>query len=295
MHIVEKTCDGRFYEVAVNSSYIEWLRSLGAQLESYSKCVQRDVVVTSEEVEAIKKANHEFTRNAVERILYKRGSGLDQYYRNHIKDEKRRMLIEWAIVIRDIVVCSLLQCGSGLLTVIKTSESLDRFLQRCVFLGLALLGGFDSSSALTLIERDRGSWIEHFLALCMRKVAQPSDCPKGEMHDVSMLHGVLRSVSSKADNFQWRFDPDHSANDSLRRFGYLLNISGAASLGSFDTQRMCEAVSRAKVSGDEVLDIKKLAKLSEQICRYLPVRYIVPAELSNNIKYREVQAAHIFM
>lgn len=109
-HSVEKTPDDRFYRVAVSLSWIPQLREQGfaVTLEGAPNRVAEpkdaDIRVDGAR-EARRKASHSFIQNAVHGVSIGARYGLDRYYRSVTLDQHLLVPIEWAILIRDILVC----------------------------------------------------------------------------------------------------------------------------------------------------------------------------------------------
>lgn len=113
VHVVGKTPDGQFYQVAVCASCIRWLLDHDFPFELASaQGLQHDISEPGEgeiRVQGIREARRRaqscFVRNAIRGIWSGRGRGLDRYYRYITVNQDVLVPIEWAIVIRDIVVC----------------------------------------------------------------------------------------------------------------------------------------------------------------------------------------------
>ncbi|KAK3934105.1 hypothetical protein QBC46DRAFT_400657 [Diplogelasinospora grovesii] len=301
IHEVRKTGDGESYEFAVRRSYIPWLLSRGFP---FQRLFVMDHVLEPIEGEvrvygvlrATERAKSRFLRAAVRGLSSGLGRGLDQYYRHKTLDQSVRVIIEWTILIRDIVN--------------SDHEILRRFLLRCVYLGLHLLGDFDSAPALKLVNRDVQGWIQYFRQLGSKKAMWPlaeRDSQAG-LHEVALLRGVFESVGGREGVRQRWFDGNWTANDSFAAFGNLLlldldldldfDLAEPASFGSFDVQKMTEALLRSRVLKGECLrpgiSVGFSVLPGEQLLQYIPIGVseaidgVLPAGLVHDIGYGKV-------
>lgn len=112
IHVVGKISDSQLYEVTVCEFCVQWLRKhkFEFQLESERVFHYNVSVPSAGEVDvhgirrATKKAQDRFIRDAVEGICSRHGRGLGQYYRQYTVDKHMLAVIEWAILIHDILV-----------------------------------------------------------------------------------------------------------------------------------------------------------------------------------------------
>ncbi|KAK3940430.1 hypothetical protein QBC46DRAFT_385373, partial [Diplogelasinospora grovesii] len=299
IHEVRKTGDGKFYEFAVRRSYIPWLLGSGFQFRRLSVMdLEHDVLEPIEGevrvygvLRATERAKSRFLQAAVRGLSSGLGRGLDQYYRHKTLDQGARVIIEWTILIRDIVN--------------SDHEVLRWFLLRCVFLGLHLLGDFDSACALELVNRDMQGWIQYFRQLGSKKAMWPleeRDSQAG-LHEVALLRGVFESVGGRGDVRQRGFDGNWTANDSFAAFGSLLDLAEPASFGSFDVQKMTKALLRSRVLEGECLRSGMSVGFGvlpgEQLLQYIPigvseaVHGVLPAGLVHDIGYGKVNEIRV--
>ncbi len=171
-----------------------------------------------------------------------------------------------------------------------------------MFLGLHLLGDLDNAPALELIDREVQAWMEHFREMGRKRAMWPPQKDLDtEMHQVSLLRGLLESAGAERDALQHRFDKDWLANDSFAAFGGLLGINldlvEPVSFGSFDTEKMREALLRSRISEDKQLDML----LTEQLLRYIPIGFPdaecegLPVDLVYNIGYGRMNEVRVLM
>lgn len=110
VHVVGKRPDGKFH-VAVSQHYLPWLRNhVSLELYSAKPCI--DVHVGEVGVYGIHEAKERARRrlrNALEGIAT-HGAGLGRFYRGHILDSRSQVMIEHAILTREIGVSL---AGSG--------------------------------------------------------------------------------------------------------------------------------------------------------------------------------------
>ena len=170
-----------------------------------------------------------------------------------------------------------------------------RFLLLCVFLGIHLVGDFDSPHALRLVERTSEDWTEYLWGLRLRRTTWPSsdrDLRAG-LHEISLLRGLLESVGGEKDPLQRNFDPKWTANDSFAALGNLLDrgigLVKPPPFGSFDVQKMTEALRISEVSKGES-DVLP----GQQLLQYIPIGVqeaehgILPATLVYDLEYGRI-------
>ena len=114
-HIVRRTSDDQYFEVAVSEPCVQGLQDIGIPFLVASEAgLQYDVSQPSQgEINvqgvwsATRKAQYQFLQNAVEATLSRaHGKGLDQYYRDHTSNHGLLAPISWAFLVRDIWVCA---------------------------------------------------------------------------------------------------------------------------------------------------------------------------------------------
>jgi hypothetical protein len=174
-----------------------------------------------------------------------------------------------------------------------------------VFLGLHLLGDFDSAPTLELICRDMEKWIEYFMKLGREKTMWlPEKDLEREMHDVSLLRGLLESAGKdeERDVLQHNFCRKWSANESFSEFGILLGLGHHiiewTQFGSFDVEKMRMALSRVNTYEDKQFDVMEIR---EQLCHYIPIGFsmavqeTLSAHLVYDIAYGEMKDFCVLM
>jgi hypothetical protein len=109
IYVVGKCHDDKFYEVAINGSYIPWLHEFVFELDlDYDRTEPREAEVRVHGVwTARMKTQARFLQNAINAVWTRRDQGLELYYR-HIAPSQLRIPLEWAILNRDVVVNSFL-------------------------------------------------------------------------------------------------------------------------------------------------------------------------------------------
>ena len=271
MHVVRKIPEAGVWEVAVCQSGVQSLLENGFPFHE-GRSGFYFVQPTKQETEiygiqgAKQRVYSRFVQNAVEGIRSGRGRGLDQYYRNHQMYRQVARRIESEILIRDIEV-SVTSWTTPRLNIDATQKSdekvLGAFLVGCVFLGLHLLDDFDSECALEVCGRDREAWTNHFQELLKDDL---------EMHELSLLRGLLESAEGKVDVVQrQQLDLRRSAMENLAAFNSLLGTDGRSALfGIFDPQKMREALLNSEVFQGGELDVERL---KTQMLRYLPIGF----------------------
>ncbi|KAG7122053.1 hypothetical protein HYQ46_005505 [Verticillium longisporum] len=156
-HVVGKTWDTHYYEVAMTGSCLQWLfdHDVPFLLASESG-LSYDLTEPSEgEVHvfgvmpAREMAARRFMLNAMEATSSARhGHGLDRYYLRNTSDKSVLATFMWTFLLRDISLSS--------------AAVRRRFLQHCVFISLHALEDAESSSTLEVLERaEETDWFLH--------------------------------------------------------------------------------------------------------------------------------------
>ncbi|KAK0627089.1 hypothetical protein B0T14DRAFT_511755 [Immersiella caudata] len=290
---------GQGVEVAIRKSYVPWLiqnRFLFEQCQEGSRR-WHGVYTSGMLPEAIEAAKVRFLSTAAFGLSSGVGFGLDRYYHDHTAGQCDLCpAIEWAILVRDIVSSDrLIFC---------------RFLLRCAFLGLHLLGDYNSASAREIVDRGEKEWAEHFRQLGANKVRRvPQRDLGGELHKVALLRGVLEAVGGRRDVRQHRFDLALPVNKSFAAFGDILGLNVSAedlaSFGSFDVATM-EANLLASRVFNGVLPVTKThvgfrAIPGEELLQCIPIgvpdelRRVLPTELVHSIGHGDLRKMQVIL
>jgi hypothetical protein len=132
-----------------------------------------------------------------------------------------------------------------------------------VFIGLQLLGDYNSDTAVELIKRDRNTWIKYFRDLGLRKMRSREGDMEEHWHEISLLRGVFASAGGPRDPRQHRFDTRLSAVDNFLTLGNLLDVEldhlRPILFGRFDRNAMRRALMRSEVFEGPDLDVEAMA------------------------------------
>ncbi|KAJ4195493.1 hypothetical protein NW759_016449 [Fusarium solani] len=238
--------------------------------------------------EARKKSQIRYVENAVRDILSSQHQGLSRYYRDN-PDERLRLPIEWAILIRDVEAAP--------------PEVRSHFDNLCCFLALHLPDDLNVETTRELINRNDESWMKQIKRLTM---ASPAEDATMGLHKVSLIRALLESAGGRGDALQRRFDETRSANDNLAILGALFGVelTEPVSFGrcraSGTRQDLSEAPRKTK---DPLEDTafkcgkRSVMELQDHVARYLPVWFssaeyeALPADLINDLSYEAVTGA----
>lgn len=295
-HVVGKTWDTHYYEVAMTGSCLQWLfdHDVPFLLASESG-LSYDLTEPSEgEVHvfgvmpAREMAARRFMLNAMEATSSARhGHGLDRYYLRNTSDKSVLATFMWTFLLRDISLSS--------------AAVRRRFLQHCVFISLHALEDAESSSTLEVLERGEKTWINSIRDLCLDRIRWPLGNPKEEMHLALLLRGLFES----AEETDWflhchEFDTRYSAKDNIKKLGCLMDCDDdphSVPFGGLNQDRVRWMLSRCTMfNGAGELDV---TKLTEQIRNYVPVDFQdmerLPASLVHTIRHETANVIRIEM
>lgn len=184
------------------------------------------------------------------------------YYRQKaLEDTKLQAPIEWAILTRDIIVCS---CSASINMNIDHYQKSSPVAQRKFFLCLQML-------ALSLIRQFRGAEVDAIIGNDEHAFLEPfktlSTLPHIEdnSHIIALFRLLLEAVGGLEDPNQHHFNASITPEENLQLCCVLFDIEGSNTPDNFDTWKMHNALSRGKVAGNrlkiaEIVELKRTSK-----------------------------------
>jgi len=123
-----------------------------------------------------------------------------------------------------------------------------------VFLGLNLLGSYDSRPALELLAKDEDDLLQPFqnghrdLFMAASETEAPMKMlPCSELHIISLVRCLLEFFGGKVERRQHALDQEYPISDNANLFGLLIGIVGTNRFGSFDSKQMHAALSKSEL------------------------------------------------
>ncbi|KAH8748261.1 hypothetical protein F5883DRAFT_582937 [Diaporthe sp. PMI_573] len=288
-HIVRKTSDDEYYEVAMCERCIQYFRGINFDFlpisdtsfrHNVSRPIRREIDVYG--TQASDRARFRFIQNAVGAISSARhGRGLDQYYlarADHTGNLCLSVAIRWETLLREI----------------KDSDFdvVRRFFQHCVFIALHAVDDLETACELGLGKRDEIMWLERFMETSFERMRWPSDDTETEIQLLSLLQAVLEAAAGEIRMPPYTFNQRFSAKDNIELLAALLGLPDHESvpLASIEKSRMERCLLRCKMYENcHELDI---AKTTEQICSLVPVGFpdltTLPANLVHTLQHETV-------
>jgi len=150
-----------------------------------------------------------------------------------------------------------------------------------VFLGLNLLGSYDSRLALELLAKDEDDLLQPFwkgrrvLFEAASETEASMKMLEGlELHNISLLRCLLEFSGGRVERRQHALDPEHSISDNANLFGLLIGIAGTNPFGSFDSKQMHGALSKSEIfAGDPDISTLDTVEWSMQLMDFLPIGF----------------------
>ncbi|KAF5009938.1 hypothetical protein FDECE_3880 [Fusarium decemcellulare] len=291
IHIIGKINDD-FCLVAVASCTQRHLRELESQVFSFKPASYKgafDIVMEFCEAEKGVQGIHTMRqkiqrciiRNAIRGVTSAGCRGLVHYYWKIIHDKRLLVPIEWACLNHDIST--------------SPSKTRDLFFLSCLCLSLHLLDDLGGLAAFELVQRPPGAWMDRFRELEREKLVGPVGNVDAELHQVSLIRGMLGFAGHETGVRHFQFGNKRSADENLKLLGHLFDVKFTESESKrFGTREVRELLLWSRPFKCSNSDI---SALYEELPIYVPIGFskqvymTLPANLINRLEYREVITA----
>jgi hypothetical protein len=158
-----------------------------------------------------------------------------------------------------------------------------------LLVALSLIDDYDSSPALELLEKNedelfrgfRDIWTQqsahipgHSLDLFIAEAKRTADYST-EFHTISLFRLLLEFATNgeKQDVYQHELNPHYSANYNANIIGSLVFINGPKHFGSFDSQKMFDALSKSSVFLGQTIREQDIIELRTRMIDWLPIGF----------------------
>jgi len=150
-----------------------------------------------------------------------------------------------------------------------------------VFLGLNLLGNYDTRVALELLAKDEDDLLQPFqkghrdLFGAVSESEVPMKMLQGsELHNISLVRCLLEFSGGMVERRQHALDPEYPISDNANLFGLLIGIASTNRFGSFDSKQMHGALSKSEIfAGDPDISTLDTVEWSMQLMDFLPIGF----------------------
>ncbi|KKY13890.1 hypothetical protein UCRPC4_g06906 [Phaeomoniella chlamydospora] len=288
---IRETHDAKFYEFAINESYILWLKdhNFSFEIDKYherTRPLEAEALVAGARP-ALWRTQSRFLRTVMEGIRGKQSRGLESLCRR-IAPPELRIPIELSILNYDVLK--------------SAPEVQTKLVQSLVFLCLSSLTHYDSSSVIELLKKDENDLLEIFRknGIDLFKPGSAFADWNVEFHKISLIRRLLVICGGDKDNEQYIFDESNTAHDNLIFYASLVGTAGSNIFGNFDSHAIREQCSKSKVFTDEDLRSLDVQKWTDQLRDKLPIGFPpgqlnIPAELIHRIGISQVNDIHFQM
>ncbi|CZS92469.1 uncharacterized protein RAG0_03046 [Rhynchosporium agropyri] len=254
------------YRIAVNSSYIAWLRFHDFTFQELNTAADSEKAVQGI-CAATWNLDARFVEDAVHAISLRCHQGLESTYRNYASSQQL-LPIEWAIMWRDM--------GSDL-------HIWSKFGQGLVIFVLGCCDNYNTSAVRALLGKNEKDIFNHFQKLYRESSAYPKKTVANhevmgdaqlaaEFHKLTILRDWFDFLSMKRDNRQHKRVPQYTATEDSQMISSILGVQASKPFGNVDTQKMLNALSKcALFPGKTVLTLEKLG--TQMIAR-IPVKFL---------------------
>ena len=150
-----------------------------------------------------------------------------------------------------------------------------------MFLGLNLLGNYDSPPALALLTRDQDNLLQSVqngyrdlskIASEQATSVKMVECL--ELQTISLLRGVLELCGGRVECRQHAHDQEYTASENAAIYGSLIGITGTNRFGNFDLKQMHNALVKSKVfAEDREFSASNAVEWSMIMMNYLPIGF----------------------
>ncbi len=150
-----------------------------------------------------------------------------------------------------------------------------------MFIGLNLLGDYNSPAALELLAKDQASLLRVFRA-CQRHQCEAllrpptsAEIPSStELHKISLVRSLFELSNCTIDARPHELHPEHTVDDNLDFYGSLVEVTGANCFGNFDPAQMHDALLKSSVfKNDPHTPLLDIVAWSRQIMEHIPIGF----------------------
>ena len=139
---------------------------------------------------------------------------------------------------------------------------------------LALLKGYDTPSAIQLLEKDQYGVLQAFRK-DLADLFKAAECQnrKAETQSIGLVRRAFMVAGGKEDVHQLKFDRGYTAIDNLNLLGSLVGVTGSNRFRNFDLQAILSALYKSKAITNEYIDTLDIAELISQLMALLPIEF----------------------
>ncbi|KAH7309014.1 hypothetical protein B0I35DRAFT_90259 [Stachybotrys elegans] len=287
VHIVGRTADRRYYEVAMTTGFLYYLVKNDYPVKPLSEITQPYHVSQPTEgevrvhgyVNAVVKARKSFIRNAIDAIVdAKYGRGLDSYYRDYA-DPQLSAAIQWGCLLRDVM---------------ESSPGVRRrFFQHCTLILVHSTQDVAETAEADFMERTEDEWLLLVEELCNDRAMAPVDDPTAESQLFALVQAVFHSAIGKPIRRPASFDMSYSAKENIERLSVLFD-SGvqphAVPFGSYDETQLDHLLRHCELFKGITKD--DIPAMTAQIIDSVPVGFsnmdFLPVQITYRLRYETV-------
>ncbi|PMD55331.1 uncharacterized protein K444DRAFT_667156 [Hyaloscypha bicolor E] len=284
-----KSYDSKFCCVAVHEDYLPWLRRLGLKFEIPLPLEPEVGIRIRGSYTAAINAEERCFNDAVNAIITGCDPGLGSRYRELVPLRLRGTL-EWVIVSHEVLEDSMVR---------------TKFVQNLFFIVLNVLNDYETPLALELLGKSENELLETFWKVGNIRGWRPKRhlVDADDLHWVSVLRFVIQFSNGRENFLEGYYDLESTPIQNATLCSVFMSIAASKPFGSFDVQKMRNALSKSKVF--DTVDVSKLeiGTWTLKLGNLLPFGNIQYAVLPNMIQgglgseqlnLVRVQIAHIY-
>jgi hypothetical protein len=175
-----------------------------------------------------------------------------------------------------------------------------------LFITLNLVNDYDTPLVLEFLEKDEDQLLQAFWDLytdlsaylpakiadfAARDGSLTAAQNEAEFHKLTLFRFLLELAGGKRDVRQHKLDLSYPTSYNTSIYGSLFGISGSKRFGTFDSQKMLDALSKSPIFPGDAIRKLDVVKLSAELMSHLPIGFPdgLPFDVLSKLAYGQVQ------
>jgi hypothetical protein len=162
-----------------------------------------------------------------------------------------------------------------------------RFTRLLLFITLRLVDDYETPLIFELLEKDEDELLQTLWDLYSDLFTYPSKAVNfkaggplftaaesaAEFHRITLFRFLIEYAGGKVDMRQHRFDLNFTARGNANIFGSMFGISGSNPFGTFDSQKLLNALSRSPIFPGDTVHQWDLLELNAKLMAHLQIGF----------------------